>query len=138
MKDDDTHLLIRKLLTVEGAGRIVRSHRWRNEADRKHELVVALFTRALPIADFESRNLADYLRSLGLLDLSKWIDDPDDKERKPVTIVKKRALEEVKGKGIKASDASRLVDLLTELASIVQRFGGGKVRVCLLYTSRCV
>ena len=124
---DEVHHLIRKLLTVDGAQAVWQSHRWRNEADREHELIVALLMRLLPQPPSATRELANRLRFLGLLNLKEW----QEADRKDLAVLTKQTLREMRDFGLKSADANRAVALLVELETTLKENFDGKASLLL-------
>jgi hypothetical protein len=126
-KHSDVHHLVAKLLTLPGADTVVQGHPWRHEADREHELVFAVLTRALPLPEHDVRAIARRLRFLGLLDLHDWVDLSDDAEDGE-DVIERRTLDVLEESGVEVDDAKRATTVIRELAYTLQLKFDGKIQ----------
>jgi len=126
-KHSDVHHAIAKLLTIPGADSIIEGHQWRHEADREHELIFALLTRAISLPESDVRVIANRLKFVGLLDLDEWAELPGASDREQ-DVLERRTHDILVESGVDDHEASRAVGAIREVATALRQNYDGKVQ----------
>jgi hypothetical protein len=130
-KRDDLQHLIALLLASPAAHEMARTHRWSDERDREHELIVAFLVQVVTAPERDVRAIADRLRYLGLLDLEEWNDTAGPPPSADGSVVSGRTLDVLADSGIAPGQARQAVAVLQELAAALKQNFDGKVQRCL-------
>jgi hypothetical protein len=128
---NNSTFLVRRLLGMDGAGRLVRRHRWYNEQDRWVELLGALLSVKLHVSNSILHPMLHQLRALDLLSISSWCKTAVDLEDVRDEEIVEQSLMVLHDYDLDKAQALEAVKVIHEAAHRIGERYKGKVQVAL-------